>query len=414
MSKLAVMIDGSSLLSTSFYGTLDRRYHSERTEEGKQQYLDKLLRLSNGDVVNGVYGMVKSIEAMISKVQPTHVVIAWDISRNTFRREIYPEYKAQRAKTLPELKSQFALAQKLFSELGMAQYSFENYEADDVLGTLSNMFEDEISVAIWTKDQDAIQLVSERTSLWLVTSKAKDMYLERGIHPKHCLIPTGVFEHNPYTIEEHYGIRPIQIIDLKAIEGDASDNIPGVAGVGKKTALPLIQEFEDVKGIYDYLESDKTKEIKLFLKELGISSPLKKMMDEITPKDVIGEIALIIEEHYNEISDNALSLIGYKSDMSGVEASTIAGELRALDEKDLKMILRNLKKDALFTEAVNKVGEFLPGKAKEIAFMCKKLATIERNIPALKSVTLSDLLLELTEETKMEVFKKYEFKSLIK
>lgn len=413
MRKLLI-IDGSSKLSTSFYGTLDRRYHMEKTEEGKQEYLDKLLRLHNGEPVNGVYTMAKSIEAMIKKVNPSHVAIAWDVSRNTFRREIYPEYKGHRADTIPELKSQFALANKFFEELGIPQFSFEKYEADDILGTFSKMFEDEIPVTIWTKDQDAIQLISDRTSLWLDTSKAKEMYAEEGLDTKDMAIPFGVYEHNPYSIEEYYNITPIQIIDLKAIEGDTSDNIPGIKGVGKKTVLPLINEFGTLEEIYNYLESDTAAEMKDFFKDLGIPSPLKKMMDEIRPMDIIDELAAAICANVDTISDKSFDVIGYSEGTDGIDGETIAKDLRTLEEKDLKKIFRALKKETSLVSVLEKVGEFNSGKAKEIAFMSKVLATIERDIEELKDVKLSQLEFTNDIEKKSEVFKKYDFKSLIK
>ena len=271
-----ILIDGSSLLSTSFFGTVPREYHSNN----KEAALEKMMKTSDGRYTNGVFGMVKIILKLIKKQQPTHMVVAWDISRNTFRREKYSEYKGQRKATADELKSQFPLAQETLKAMGIPQYSFDGYEADDVIGTLSRKFEDTLPVFVMTKDQDALQLISERTRVWLNTDKTKKMVEEYyGEFPKELFnLPYNFFEFTPQTFEYFYGLKPIQIIDSKAIEGDSSDNIPGVKGVGPKSVTPLLKEFGTVEAIYDYIENNGEAEINSFFKELGISrSPLNNL-----------------------------------------------------------------------------------------------------------------------------------------
>lgn len=411
MSRL-VILDGSSHLTTQFYGTLDTRYHAARTEEEKQKFLNELLRLPTGEPVNAVYGMMKSIEIMMQRVKPTHFAITWDISRDTFRRELYPDYKGHRGKTIPELKSQFELAQRLFKELGVAQFALNGYEADDIIGTLARKFEDEIDTVIWTKDQDAIQLVNERVRLWLITSKAYDMYKEQGLNIKDLALPPGVFEHTHFSIEEDYGLMPIQIIDKKALEGDTSDNIPGVKGVGEKSVVPLLQEFKTLEGIYDYLENNTVAEIKEFFKDwLKIkSSPLMKLMDEIMPHDIIEPLVHAICNQPSVISEKSLATVGY---VMGITPELLHESLKALDEAELKKIYKTLGKEDALSSILKQVGEVRAGDAKKMAFLSKELATIKTDIAIFDRLNLSDITYDVNVEHKNQVFAKYHFKSLL-
>jgi 5'-3' exonuclease len=181
--------------------------------------------------------------------------------------------------------------------MGISQFVFGEYEADDIIGTLARRFEDDIRVNIWTKDQDSLQLIDENVRVWLITSKCSEMYEQFGINIKDLNIPTGVFEHTTYYLEHFYGVSPIQIIDRKAIEGDASDNIPGINGVGEKSVVPLLQEFKTVEGIYDFIEGSTEKDIKEMFKSLGISrSPLAKLIEESDTKLVGKKAALLCKQ----------------------------------------------------------------------------------------------------------------------
>lgn len=288
--KSLLLVDGSSLLTTNFFGTVPMEYMKAKTDEDLEKARKKIMQV-NGVYTNGVYGMMKALLKIIQSQNPSHVVVAWDLNRNTFRRELYPEYKANRGDTKPELKSQFPLAQEVLKEMGISQFVFEGFEADDIIGTLAKKFEGELPVYVLTKDQDALQLVNERTRLWYMTSKASDMYKDLGIDLKDFKLPDGVFEFTPLYVEHFYGVTPLQIIDRKAIEGDTSDNIPGVKGVGEKSVIPLIQEFGSVEGIYDYIETNSEADIKAMLKELGIAkSPVKKLLEE-SDTELVGKKA---------------------------------------------------------------------------------------------------------------------------
>ena len=314
-----LLIDGSALLSSSFFGNLPQEYKFAKTDEEKDKFLDKVRHSTHGEFTNGVFTMLSSMLNVIKKQKPTHIAVAWDLSdQYTFRKKLFPEYKGHRKSFRPELGNQFPLAQKVLKEMGIAQFVFKEYEADDIIGTLARKFENDISIVIWTKDQDLLQLINENVRVWLITSKCNDMYTEFGINMKLLNIPTGVFEHTPLYIEHFYGISPIQIIDRKAIEGDASDNIPGINGVGEKSVVPLLQEFKTVEGIYDFIENSSEKDIKEMFKSLGISrSPLSKLIEESSTRLVGKKAALLCKflatikcdiEELNNVTIDSLKL----------------------------------------------------------------------------------------------------------
>lgn len=298
MHEHLLLIDGSSLLSCCFFGNLPKEYRFARTDEEKDRHLDKLRQSPNGEFTNGVFTMMTSMLKVIKNQKPTHMAVAWDLTKEfTFRKKIFPDYKGHRKDLRSELGSQFALAQKVLKDMGIAEFVFEEYEADDIIGTLSKKFQKDIRVTIWSKDQDCLQLIDDNIRGWLITSKASAMYEELGIDIKQLNIPSGVFEFTPYYVEHFYGVNPIQIIDRKAIEGDSSDNIPGINGVGEKSVIPLLQEFETVEGIYDFIEDTSEKEIKETFKSLGITrSPLSKLIEESETKLVGKKAALLCKQ----------------------------------------------------------------------------------------------------------------------
>lgn len=220
--------------------------------------------------------MTKILLNLGSKFSPSHFAVAWDVSRDTFRRKLYPAYKGHRGEIPDELATQFSLMQELLHSMGVAQFKWEEFEADDILGTLSRKFDCELPVTILTKDQDALQLIREGTRVWLHTSKAKE-YMERfGFTPKTYPVLNGFFEFTTHTFREVYQLEPIQMVDKKALEGDTSDNIPGVYGVGEKAVIPLLREFGTVEALYERIENlnpNELVEMKAFMKELGIARP---------------------------------------------------------------------------------------------------------------------------------------------
>ncbi|MDV4149785.1 5'-3' exonuclease H3TH domain-containing protein [Clostridium sp. AL.422] len=289
MHKNLLIVDGSSLLSTSFYGTVGPAYLMAKTEEDRAKALSKLLKTSDGRYTNGVYTFMKTLLKLIKEQKPTHLAVVWDISRNSFRKtQLSEDYKGTRKETPGPLKEQFKTTQDLLEGL-IPQFksSFEDeiiYEADDFAGSLVKRFEDEISCKLYTKDEDYLQLISERSSVWLVTSKAHEMFDEMGLNPKEFNVPSGAFEYTLTSLMDIKEIEPYQIVEYKALCGDSSDNIPGVKGVGPKAVVPLLREYGNIETIYEIIEglNDKEqKELAKFFKEtLGISrSPIKNLLE---------------------------------------------------------------------------------------------------------------------------------------
>ena len=235
--KRLVIIDGSSLLSTSFYGTAGA-YLMARTEEDKAKAMEKLLKTSDGRYTNGVYTFMKTLLNIVNNQKPSHLAVVWDISRNTFRQNIAGvegSYKGHRKETPDPLKEQFKTTQELLEGI-VPQFKsgFDDefiYEADDFAGSLVRKFEGEIPCYCYTKDMDYLQIASEVCRIWIVTSKADELFNKHNIDPKDFNLPQGVFEYSLTSFTDEIGLNhPLEFIDAKAIMGDTSDNIPGING----------------------------------------------------------------------------------------------------------------------------------------------------------------------------------------
>ncbi len=302
-NNFLLIIDGSSLLSTQFYGNLPREILFAKTQEEKEKYYYKIMQNSKGVYTNAVYGFFRTLLRIIKDQKPSHLVVTWDISRETFRRKLYPEYKAQRSETVLPLKEQFELCQKALNAVGVCQLMDENYEADDFSGTVAALFEKEIPVRILTKDNDYLQLITEQTHLWLMHSTAKkteELFAKYKLDPKTVKCPERTFEFDPELVRKEFGIRPLSVPDLKALQGDSSDNIKGVPGVGEKAAAALIAKYETIEKLYDAIrdaDEAKKKEINLEWKqELGLSrSPMAYLLKE-DESELVGERAAALSK----------------------------------------------------------------------------------------------------------------------
>ena len=187
MKDYLLLIDGSSLLTTQFFGNLPREIMFAKTLEEKEQFFPKIMQTSDGCYTNAVYGFVRTLARILKDLTPGYLAVAWDISRDTFRRELYPDYKGTRTEMLYPLKTQFALCQYVLEQLSIPQFLDSRYEADDFCGTLAERFEGEVPVRILTKDNDYLQLVTEQTNLWLMHStaeKTSEIYKKYGIDQK--------------------------------------------------------------------------------------------------------------------------------------------------------------------------------------------------------------------------------------
>ncbi len=286
-----ILIDGSSMLVTNYYGNLPKAIMFEKDPVKKEKLYSQIMHNAQGQYTNAMFGMMRTILKIIDEQKPTHIMFAFDMTRDTFRREKYAEYKANRGDTPEPLREQFVNMENMLKEMGFQVLFDENYEADDIVGSVAKHYEKEIPMFIITKDHDYLQLVSEYTRVWLIQTKqetATELQAkygsEYGWDSKLVAIPDKAFEVTPDLCLKEYGVRPEQIPDLKGIQGDTSDNIPGVKGVSS-AAIPLLAEYGTVEGIYEAIDAcgdDKEqKELaKKWKEELGISrSPLKALIE---------------------------------------------------------------------------------------------------------------------------------------
>lgn len=217
-----MVLDGNSLVNRAFFGI-------------------KLLTTKDGRYTNAIFGFQNILLNLLTAHQPDAVAIAWDERAPTFRHEAYDGYKATRHGMPEELAQQMPVLKELLNDLGFVQVSKAGWEADDILGTLAAACEAQGGTTLLaTGDRDSLQLVDDATTVLLATNKET--------------IPM-----DPAAIREKYGVDPAQLIDVKSLMGDSSDNIPGVPGIGEKTALALVQKFGSLQAIYDHLDDPAIK-----------------------------------------------------------------------------------------------------------------------------------------------------------
>lgn len=240
-----LVIDGNSIVNRAFYGI-------------------RPLTTKDGQFTNAIYGFLTMLTKLKNEEKPDAVAIAFDLKAPTFRHKAYSGYKATRKGMQPELASQMAPLKELLKLLGYKIVTCEGYEADDILGTFATACEnsdDECVIA--TGDRDSLQLVSDKTSVHLCTNKDDILY-------------------TPEKIMEDYGVTPSELIEIKAIQGDSSDNIPGVAGIGPKGAGDLIKKYHNVEYIYEHIDELDIKD--------GVRNKLKNSKENAILSRMLGEI----------------------------------------------------------------------------------------------------------------------------
>ena len=271
LNKL-VLIDGNSLSFRAFYAL-------------------PLLSNHAGIHTNAVYSFAMLLEKIIKEEKPNHFLVAFDAGKTTFRHSKYSEYKGGRQKTPPELSEQFPYIRQLLDAYHIKRYELDNYEADDIIGTLSRQADEEdFETIIITGDRDLTQLATDNVTIY---------YTKKGV--------TDVDHYTPKFIAEKYnGLVPKQIIDMKGLMGDTSDNIPGVAGVGEKTAIKLLNQFESVEGVYEHIEEVTAKK----LKEKLINSKADALMSkDLATINVHSPIEVSLEDTKLTLQDDTTEKI---------------------------------------------------------------------------------------------------------
>jgi len=228
-----LLIDGSSVAFRAFFAL----YHQ----------IDRF-KSPTGLHTNAIYGFNLMLDHMMKRIEPTHILVAFDAGKTTFRTEMFADYKAGRAKTPDEFREQFPFIRQMLDAMGIKHYELNQFEADDIIGTLDKMAERTdipFDVTIVSGDKDLIQLTDENTVVEIS---------KKGV--------AEFEEFTPAYLMEKMGITPTQFIDLKALMGDKSDNIPGVTKIGEKTGLKLLTEFGSLEGIYEHIDSMKASKMR--------------------------------------------------------------------------------------------------------------------------------------------------------
>ncbi|ALM57066.1 5'-3' exonuclease [Staphylococcus equorum] len=252
MSNKILLIDGMALLFRHFYAT---SLHKQ------------FMRNSSGTPTNGIQGFVRHVFSAINDIQPTHVAVCWDMGKSTFRNDMFDGYKQNRPAPPEELIPQFDYVKEVSNQFGFVNIGVQNYEADDVIGTLAHQYSDENQVYVVTGDKDILQCINPNVEIWL-TKKGFSIY-------------------NRYTLDRfqsEYGLNPLQLIDVKAFMGDSADGYPGVKGIGEKTAIKLIQNYGSVESVVDAIDEltpGQQNKINNDMQNLKVSKSLAKIHTEV-------------------------------------------------------------------------------------------------------------------------------------
>ncbi|MGG1877220.1 DNA polymerase I [Paenibacillus cisolokensis] len=290
MEKL-ILIDGNNIIYRAFFAMPP-------------------LTNASGQQTNAVYGFTTMLLRLIEEHKPTHMMVAFDAGKETFRHADYQDYKGGRQKTPPELSGQFPLLKELLKGLGVSQFEISGYEADDIIGTITRQADEAgRQVMVVSGDKDMLQLASGNTTIAVV---------RKGV--------TEIEYFGPEQIKERYDLTPEQIIDLKGLMGDASDNIPGIPGVGEKTALKLLHQFGTVEQVISRTDELKGK-MKEKIEEHADSAVLSKKLATIY-REVPLELSLDdmkFDGLNQETAGPALAKLEFKSLIERLDLSTHAG-----------------------------------------------------------------------------------------
>ncbi|MCU5745509.1 5'-3' exonuclease [Staphylococcus sp. SQ8-PEA] len=278
MSHKVLLIDGMALLFRHFYAT---SFHNQ------------FMRNSQGVPTNGIQGFIRHIYSAIDQIHPTHVAICWDMGQETFRTEMYKNYKKHRPAPPEELIPQFNYVKEVAEELGFTNMGLVNYEADDIIGTLAKAYSAEHNVVVITGDKDILQCISPHVEVWL-TKKGFNQYERYTLH----------------RFQMEYALEPPQLIDVKAFMGDSSDGYSGVQGIGEKTALKLIKNYGSVEKVLDSLEELTSSQRSKINKDVA-SLKMAKTLATINTELPIDTLSLLPELVFKQNISHALKVCNY-------------------------------------------------------------------------------------------------------
>lgn len=311
MKKL-LLIDGNSMLFRAYYATVYGR----------------MMKTSNGVPTNAVYGFVTMVNKALGMINPDAVLVAWDSGKPTFRHETFTEYKGTRKELDQELIVQFPIVREYLDAYGMKRYECDGIEADDIIGSMAKQYPD-VKIYILSSDRDLLQLIDATTDVYL---------MKKGISEIEVM--------NEEKLKETMGIVPSQIIDLKALMGDTADNIPGVKGVGEKTALKLLSEYHTVDNVYEHLDEIKGK-LKEKLENDRDKAFLSKYLATIK---VDAEIPIPFEEMILKEPDAALHDFFVKYEMNSFAKESMNTE--EVKKEGVRSIVTKISKDLLVEDVL--------------------------------------------------------------
>lgn len=321
--KKILLIDGSSLIFRAFYAIRN-------------------LTTKDGVFVNGVYGFLNMYYKVLELIKPTHVFVAFDKGSKTFRHNEFADYKGTRDNAPNEITYQFGILKDLLSSMNVNYLELDEYEADDIIGTIAKLAQKEgFEVDIFTGDRDYLQLVDDNILVYLTKKGISEIKLM-----------------NTESILEEYDLSPKQLIDVKALQGDSSDNIPGVKGVGEKTALKLIQEYGNLENLYENIDNlkGKLKEnlvnekdkayLSRYLGEIFLRVPIERNIEDFEIKDVNYneylkkleklEFNSIINKHFKDIKKESTVKSNQNIDFEVINFSEIFEKIKNDDEISIK------------------------------------------------------------------------------
>jgi len=322
-----VVIDGNSILNRAFYGIMS----------------SKMLQTADGTYTNAVYGFLAIMFKLIEDVNPDYMVVAFDVKHPTKRHEMYAEYKGTRHGMPDELAAQMPIIKEVLEAMNIKIIELAGYEADDILGTLSKSSEKEnIEVTLLTGDRDSFQLASDKTTIRIPRTKNGKTETEN-------------FDRNK--VLEVYGIEPQELIEVKGLMGDKSDNIPGVPGVGEKTALNLIKEFHSIDTIYEKLEAgepiakgklkenlEANKDLAILSRELGridVNAPIDKDLEHFRVKQ--WDNKKVLELFRNLRFNRYIDRFNLEQSQSNEEVKDVKDLFEYIELKDSKEIISKIK-----------------------------------------------------------------------
>ncbi|MBO0960114.1 DNA polymerase I [Neobacillus sp. MM2021_6] len=313
--KKLVLIDGNSIAYRAFFAL-------------------PLLNNDKGIHTNAVYGFTMMLMKILEDEKPTHMLVAFDAGKTTFRHKTFTEYKGGRQKTPPELSEQFPFIRELLDAYSISRYELENYEADDIIGTLSLSAEkDGYEVKVISGDKDLTQLSSPTTTVGIT---------RKGI--------TDIEEYTPEHIAEKYGLTPEQIIDMKGLMGDPSDNIPGVPGVGEKTAIKLLKEFSTLENLLKSIDQVSGNKLKEKLEEFKDQALMSKELATIERQAPV-KVALETISYEGFTREKLVALfkeLGFHSLLDRLGEDTSVIEEQALEE--VEYVIPNEITDDIFAD----------------------------------------------------------------